>query len=380
MEEPWKTSIIILKPRLEAYDGHNMRSLGKFNALFESNGNTKFNILELLVVESEKNFGLLGRDALSNFDAEVHQVSSFQPAVDSYLPTIKGVIANMQLIEGSSAMFCKARQVPLPMQEKVAAELDRLEKIGVISKMTKGSANASPVVWVRKPDGNLRICVDYKVHVNRKIKTDAYPLPNIETIFASMKNAKRFAKLDLTSAYWQIELDEAAKDISVINTSQGLYYVNRLQMGRKNASAIFQRVMEQVLSDIKGILIYQDDVLIFAENDEALEKRLRAVKTRLAEKRITINQEKSIKLTDNISFLGFHLSARGIEPDVTLVKKLVSIKPPTNKREVESFVGLINYFGRLIPNLSTKLASLNNLRKNNTAFIWSPKCNQDFEK
>ena len=88
-------------------------------------------------------------------------------------------------------------------------------------------------------------------------------------------------------------------------------------MGMKNSSAIFQRAMEQILADIKGILIYQDDVLVFVENEVALQKRLHAKKTRFREKRITRNEEKSIELCDTKSFLGFRVSDQGIEPDKT---------------------------------------------------------------
>jgi hypothetical protein len=371
-----KPNLTTSTKRLEAYDGHTMRSLGKFNALLEYDD--KFHVLELVVVDAEKDFGLLGRDAIPKLGTYIHQVGQ-SDTENIYLPTIKNIKASMQLIGDVPPTFCRARTVPLAMQEKVAAELDRLERMGVISKQTEGVANASPIVWVRKPDGKLRMCVDYKVHVNKKIKTDAYPIPKIETIFSKMKNANTFAKLDLTSAYWQIELDEAAKELAYINTSQGIYSINRLQMGMKNASAIFQRVMEQILADIKGIIIYQDDILVFAENEAALNKRLIAVKTRLNEKRITINWKKSTELASEISFLGFHVSSRGVEPDQALVNRIKDMKPPTNKREVESFVGLVNYFGRLVPQFSSKLAPINMLRKRDAPFIWSEKCVTAFD-
>ena len=150
-------------------------------------------------------------------------------------------------------------------------------------------------------------------------------------------------------------------------------------MGMKNASAIFQRVMEQVLSDIKGLIIYQDDVLVYANNESTLQKRLKAVKTRLAEKQITINEEKSITLTDEVSFLGFRVSARGIEPDDKLVNKINSMKAPTTRREIECFLGLLNYFGRLIPNFAEKTAPLNRLRKSTVPFIWSRECSEAFQ-
>ena len=171
-------------------------------------------------------------------------------------------------------MFCSARPVPLALEDQVNAELDRQERMGVIKKCVECVVDDSPVVWIKKPSGALRMCVDFKVHINKKIKFDSYPIPNPETMFAKLKNARLIAKVDLTQAYNQIELDQNAKNLSVINTTKGLYKVQRLQMGMKNASVIFQRTMEQIFRDLKGVLIYQDDVLIFGPNKEILDKRV----------------------------------------------------------------------------------------------------------
>ena len=142
----------------------------------------------------------------------------------------------MDLVNGAKDVFCRARSVPVALEPQVPKELDRLESLGIITPTQGGVANASPVVWIKKSNGLLRMCADFKIHVNGKIKTKIYSNPNIEMLFAKLKNAKKFAKLNLTSAYWQIELEEKVKILSVINTSKGLYKVNRLQMGMKNSN------------------------------------------------------------------------------------------------------------------------------------------------
>ncbi len=335
----------------------------------------QYSLFDFVVVEADKSFGLIGRDLLDM--EQVHSTAvSHSPTT---LPVMKGVIAKMEVIEGAKNVFCRARPVPIALEAQVEQELQRLEALGVITPIDGGAVNASPVVWVKKPNGKLRLCVDFKAHINEKIKTEPYPTPSTEILFAKLKNAKRFAKLDLTSAYWQIELSEEAKALSIINTTKGLYQVNRLQMGMKNSSAIFQRAMESTLADIKGVLIYQDDVLIYADNDESLRKRLEAVKTRLHEKRITINEEKSVEYMDEVSFLGFCISSRGIEPDQKLVDKVKRIKTPTNKHEVEQFMGLANFFGRLIANFASKIKTINELRRRDVPFVWSQKCAASFE-
>ena len=145
----------------------------------------------------------------------------------------------------------------------------------------------------KKTKRRYRMCVDYKATLNKHIQSDAYPLPIVEEIFSRIGNAKIFAKVDLKSAYCQIDLDSQSRGLSVINTAKALYTLNRLQMGLKNASAIFQRCKETILKGISGVIINQDDVLICgAESDNQLKKRIKAVTTRLRERNVTISAEK----------------------------------------------------------------------------------------
>ena len=120
--------------------------------------------------------------------------------------------------------------MPLHLKEKLDFELECLQRQGIISPVEFAKC-ASPVVWVKKPNGRYRLCVDFKATLNSNIQADSYPLPTIEEIMGRMGNAKKFAKIDLKSAYWQIALDEKSKSYSVINTHKGLFVLNRLQMG-----------------------------------------------------------------------------------------------------------------------------------------------------
>lgn len=370
---------------LEAYDGHTMKVLGELHTTVETG--EKYSLIKLIVVNAEKPFGLLGRDYLSadhiqndfiNQNDSIDSTSMSDESEIKPLSAIQGVVATMERIEGTPDKFCAARPVPLAIQDKVKEELSRLEKLGIITPIT-AAKNASPVVWIKKKDGSLRMCADFKVHVNGKIKSDYYPLPNIEHIFSRLKNANCFAKIDLRSAYWQIELDQDAKELSVINTTKGLYMVNRLQMGMKNSSYLFQRVMETILKDIKGILIYQDDIAVFAPDKETLNKRLNTVLLRLKEKNVTLNESKCINFADEITFLGYKISAKGIEPDNRLVEKIKNVEIPRNRDELKKFIGLINYFGRLIPHFSKKIAPLNSLMNSKEKFAWTTECKQSFD-
>jgi len=133
----------------------------------------------------------------------------------------------------------------------------------------------------------------------------------------------------------------------------------------------FRKLWNQILSDIKGVLIYQDDICVFANNEESLKKRLDAVHNRLKEKNVSLNMKKCTQFRDEISFLGYRVSSRGIEPDSSLIDRITSIPPPKTKAELERFLGMANYFGRMIPHFAQTCAPLNSLRKKGMSFKWS---------
>ena len=136
--------------RMESYDGRTLRTLGKFETTLEKDD--RYYPAELIVIESDKSFGLIGRDLLQAEEATLSVLHASNN--DEILPTMKGITASMELIEGAKNVFCRARPIPVALEEKVNAELDRLERRGIISKISGGSDNASPVVWVRKRNVN----------------------------------------------------------------------------------------------------------------------------------------------------------------------------------------------------------------------------------
>ena len=134
--------------------------------------------------------------------------------------------------------------------------------------------------------------------------------------------ASYFGKIDLSDAYYQIQLDEEAKDICTINTSQGLLKMCRPPQGLKNSSSVFQNCIESTLKGIKGVLIFQDDVLVYGTIKEQFDKRMLAVRSRLREKNFTTNEKKSIsKPVDSVSFLVYSNSKEVIAPDPKHVEK-----------------------------------------------------------
>ena len=186
---------------------------------------------------------------------------------DSKLGTLNDTTVTIRLDPTAQPRFCKARTVPYALKGKIEKELDRLVQQGVIEPICF-SEWAAPIVPVLKKDGTVRICGDYKLTVNQAAKTDSYPLPKINDLFASLAGGETFSKLDLANAYLQIPLDEASQKLVTINTHKGLYKYNRLPLGISAAPSIFQRTMESILQGLPGVCVYLDNILITGKNDE----------------------------------------------------------------------------------------------------------------
>ena len=183
----------------------------------------------------------------------------------------------------------------------------------------------------------------------------------------------------MSNAYCQIALDEEAQEICTINTTRGLFRVTRLQQGLKNAAAIFQQAMEQMLKGLSGVVAYQDDILVHGSTEAELRKRFNAVKERLQAKNFTIIEANCVSFSETLSFLGYKISAKGIKPDAKHVRKILELQPPKNAKEVESFIGLVNYFGRMIPNYAAKTQCINELRQKENNFKWTEQCQRAFQ-
>ena len=157
---------------------------------------------------------------------------------------LEGVEAKIVVDPAVPPKFCRAHTVSDALKPKVEVELKRLQQTGIIEP-TEHSDWAAPIVPVVKKDGLVRICGDYRLTVNRAAKSDTYPLPGVDDIFASLSDGKTFSKLDLANAYQQIPLEQQSKQLVTINTHKGSYCYSRLLFGILAAPSIFQHTMEK---------------------------------------------------------------------------------------------------------------------------------------
>lgn len=377
---------------LQTYTGEALEVLGKVvvDVQYQQQPAKK---LALVVVNSDGPC-LFGRDWLAHFRLDWKQIANVNVAVPDELTnllakydevfaeglgTIEPFEAKIVVKDGTQPKFCRARPVPLAMRAPVEEELSRLEREGVLTKVDH-SDWATPVVVVPKKNGTVRLCGDYSVTLNQVIDVDQYPLPSSAELFAMLAGGKLFTTLDLANAYHQLRVNEDSQKFLTINTQRGLYQYARLPFGIASASAIFQKTMDRILQGIDGVLCYIDDVIISAKSEEEHLQILEKVLQRFKQYGVRARKVKCKFLTNSVEYLGHIIDAEGQHPLPSKLKAITGAPEPKNVVELRSFLGLLNYYGRFIANLSTILHPLNSLLRHDAPWNWTKQCKQAFQQ
>ena len=242
------------------------------------------------------------------------------------------------------------------------------------------SDRAAPVVLVPKKDGSLRVCGGYKMTVNQCTDVDQYPLPNAEDLFAMLAGGQVFSKIGLSHANHQVELDEESHKYLTINTHKGLYRYKRMPFGVSSAPAHFQRIMDQILQGVKFTVCRLDDILIPGGSPEDHLALLEGVFRRLQENGIRLNPAKCIIFQSGPEFLGHWIDKNGIRPLPQKMDAVMQAKSPTNVTELKSYLGLLNYYAKFLPNLATTLHPLHDLLQKDRPWKWTEECERAFVK
>ncbi|XP_064473364.1 uncharacterized protein K02A2.6-like [Ornithodoros turicata] len=238
------------------------------------------------------------------------------------------------------------------MRDKVATAIQKMVSEGILEPIAF-SRWATPIVPVHKRDGTLRICGDYRCTVNTVSQPDKYPLPTATEMFAILANGAVFSKLDLAQAYLQLPVDEESSNLLTLNTPLGLFKVKRLPFGVSAAPGIFQRFIETLLRDIPGVAVYLDDIIITSRCVKEHDQRVQAVLERLQHSGLRLNGKKCLFAVPAMDFLGFKISAAGIRPCADKVKAIHGAREPRDKKELQAFLGLVNFYERFVANKAT---------------------------
>ncbi|KAJ0391696.1 hypothetical protein P43SY_010532 [Pythium insidiosum] len=259
-------------------------------------------------------------------------------------------------------------------QEKVVIDrhVEEMLKAGVI-EMGNGPW-CFPVVLVKKKDGSVRFCVDYRA-LNAVTAKDVYPLPRIDETVEALGGATLFSTMDLMAGYWQIPVAPEDRDKTAFATRQGLFRFRRMPFGLSNAPGTFQRLMDCVLRGLSWIccLVYLDDIIVYSRGPvERHLVKLAAVLARLEDAGLTIKLKKCVFAAPKIEYLGHELSEEGVRPTDRLLRAIRDAPVPTDATEVRRFVHLAGYYRRFIPEFGRKAEPLTRLLRKNEAWQWGP--------
>ena len=286
------------------------------------------------------------------------------------------------------------RRIPPALFDEIKEHLKEMLEAGAIRPSS--SPFSSNVVVVRKKDGSIRFCVDFRKLNNKTVK-DAYAIPRIEDTLHLLAGSRYFTKLDLRSGYWQVELREKDKQKTAFQVgTMGFYEFNRMPFGLCNAPATFQRLMERCMGEmnLRDCLIYLDDVIIFSTTFEEHLERLEAVFERLKDHNLKLKASKCEFMKSRVTYLGHVVSENGIETDPDKTEAVRTWPIPRTVKDVRAYLGFTGYYRRFIQNYARIARPLNDLlighstskkgkkknaREKKTPFIWTEKQQNAFD-
>ncbi|XP_065208322.1 uncharacterized protein K02A2.6-like [Planococcus citri] len=380
--------------KLRSFDGTIIDPIGVVNLFVKYKSNAE-NLTAYIVPNSHpevvgrtwiKAFRILPPELLeiNTVSTEVNYTDEIKKLIREYSDLFSGgygKIPNFQcslcLKDNAVPVFMKPRTLPYAIKPLVEAEIEKLLAQGILSP-AKHPTWGTPIVPVINSKGALRICGDYKVTINKYLIAEKYPIPNVEEMFSKLAGGTHFVSLDIFRAYFCMVVDELSAILQCLSTHLGAFYVHRLMFGVGNAPWYFQKFMDEILSHILGAAAFYDDVKVQGATAKELLDRLRMVFQTFREHGLKLNKDKCQFNLKSITYLGFVIDANGIRKTPEKIETIVKCDYPKNIEQLRSFIGLINYYGRFIPNMADILAPMYQLMQKDVQFVWNNQCQAAF--
>ena len=222
--------------------------------------------------------------------------------------------------------YAKPRRIPVAWEKEIQENVEEMLHNDII-RPSESPWNC-PIILVKKR-GKTRFVCDYR-DLNKKTKSDTYPLPNIKDCVERMEGTKFWTTLDAAAAYWSVELEERDREKTAFSVPHGKFEFNVMTFGLKNAGATYQRLMDICLSGLPPdrVIAYLDDIIIFSKTFEEHVREVDKVLERLEVAGITLRPDKCTFGSNDVSYLGYHLSEQGIQPQKSLVDAIQMFRPP----------------------------------------------------
>lgn len=276
-------------------------------------------------------------------------------------------------------------RIPKIAKEFAQKEISQLLEAGIIEESS--SSYSFPVLFVKKKSQNgcnkqlnFRMVIDYRLlnHVTESFKI---VLPKISEIIQNISGKKYFSVLDLKSAFFQIKLQEEDKDKLAFCCELGTYRPTRLFFGSKNSGSYFHTLISKCFNDLKGpyLQYFIDDIIIAANSIKEMKEMLQKVFERLKKFNLTLDPKKLQLCKEKITYLGFDINKDGFSPSEANIGKVVKLPIPRNVKQIQSLVGMTNYFRHLIFDYARIISPIVNLTRKNVPFVWSSECQKAFD-
>ena len=299
------------------------------------------------------------------------------------LKTMKGGEMKIHLKKDSDVRplhIFTPRKVPYAFEDAAKAKLDEDERLGVIEKVEGTSVWCNPISFVPKKNGiDARSILDVVV-LNKAVDRPTHPFPSPKDIVSTIPSStKLFAVFDCLNGYWQIPLDEESKPLTTFLTEWGRYRYCRAPMGLVSSGDEFCARTDKALADLPGVKKLVDDILVFADNEEDLVKRIRNVFKRCEDWGITLTKAK-YQFGNKVNFAGYVLTDKGVSPDPKKIEAIKNFSTPENVTDVRSWFGLVEGFAEFVPDLKMAMVPLQGLMSPKNAFIWTSEHQKSMDK
>ena len=282
-----------------------------------------------------------------------------------------GYIGNykIELTEGAVPKQDVPRTVPVALRDDLKKKLHEMEQKGHIAKVDEPTDWVSSAVYVKKRNGQLRVCLDPR-ELNKHVKIPKLCLPTIDDVTSKLAKAQMFTVLDAKDGFLRVKLDKDSSKLPTFHTPFGRYKWPRMPFGICSAPEEFQRHVNEIIEGLEGVTAIADDLLVITgagnTHEEALadhERNLIALLQRCRERNFKLNKDKFVFKQQKVKYCGHILTSEGILSDPAKVEAITQILKPRSKTEVRRLLGMINYLGKFLPQLSDVSEPLRNLTK-----------------
>ena len=375
------------KSRLVSYSGHKLNTVGKVTLLVSTKN--KYVPIEFEIVKDKSTplFGLkacLELNLISRLFSLNCENTSSEEILENYRDVFEGLGClpteyRIRLEKDAKPIINPPRKIPYALRNKVKNELDRLEKMRVIQKVTEPTEWVNSLVVVEKPNKDVRLCLDPR-ELNKSILREHFPMKTVEEVAAKVKNAKIYSVLDASNGYWQIKITRDSQTYTTFNSPFGRYKYLRLPFGIKSSSEVFQRAVSQILENIEGCEVIADDILIWGKDKKEHNERLCAVLDRIKQANMKLNKSKCKIGLSEVAYVGHTFGTEGLKPSSEKIRAIMEIPEPRNKKELQRFMGTVNYLGKFISNLSGINQPLRQLLEKNVEWHWEDSQKKSFNE